>query len=149
VTSYATDTERLEARRQTWRESTMRRYRRFLELREQLGVHVSGTNWQAGLTMLERIAATRDAERAPALCPDCRNETDHANGVCLFCHPVVTLADVRCDNEDCGEVIPRPRINQRFCSTRCKDTAWRRTEAGLAWADESNRRRRERRRLAA
>ncbi len=75
------------------------------------------------------------------VCETCGFDTVRdAQGRCGFCFPAYRVREHRCDT--CANVIEKPQHNQRFCSTNCKDTAWRRTPTGYAWAEERNRRRR-------
>lgn len=147
---YATDEERLEARRRAYRESTMRRWNRYLTLRAELGLpNIDGATWQKKLRKLEQVKRERERVTlvADAPCPDCGLDAlRDQDGTCLFCHPRVrAVAEEKSRCAHCEQEMVRTTYNKRFCSPKCRDTAWRQTDAGYAWSRENNKRRRDRR----
>lgn len=82
------------------------------------------------------------------ICRNCGLSTFRGpSGQCLFCHPQVRVRQARCDF--CREPIEQNIAgNKRFCSSRCKDAAWRATDAGYSYHRRRNALRREQRTAA-
>ena len=81
------------------------------------------------------------------LCLMCGMESEHDGDRCLFCEPRFRdRADlVTC--KGCGtEFAFDPKtVNKAYCTRKCRQRAWWRTDAGRAWEQERQRRQNEKR----
>lgn len=104
--------------------------------------------------MSDAILTTR-AALGITYCSTCGCDTipDARTGDCFWCsthltdpdarYATVVRSEVTRDCAYCHEPFTVTVANRKYCSTRCKDSAWRASDRGSSYHDERNARRRE------